>query len=112
MGRLPHTRTVVAQSGQPTPGPSLPGRGEGRRVGKVETSGPSPELSLVVEPSPGASSTLWFVGLPKFDRIAFRILDAREAAETGHIPFGIGDHRDPCRTKRRYQGIDIVDAQN
>ena len=27
MGRLPHNRTLVAQAGQPTPSPSLPGRG-------------------------------------------------------------------------------------
>ena len=56
-----------------------------------------------------ASSGL--IGLPQFDRIALRIMDAREAPDSRHIPFRVGGHRDPRRAERRAQAVEIVHAQ-
>ena len=52
-----------------------------------------------------------FRGLPKLDRIAVGIVDAREAADRGVIPFVLRDDFLARLAKRRQHGVEVVDAQ-
>lgn len=58
---------------------------------------------------PPASSGL--IGLPQFERIVLRIMDAREAPDAWHIPFRVGGHLDPRRAELRAHAVEIVHAQ-
>src|SRR3954467_4819844 len=49
--------------------------------------------------------------LPQLDRIAFRIMDAREAADAGGVPFGLGDHVDAGFAELVEQLVEALDAE-